>query len=413
MAADTCSATGAGTAGSCLIQRKGVVKKVAQAKALDHDDDDDDDDDEEEPEVPFFDNSPGQSGIGKPLSKCQGHCGVDEDCAGDLVCVAPKFVGWDGFVPGCRSGGHNKPLWDFKYCSDEPPEGWQTATTTTTTGVPTEPPPSAPSAVACPAGSTCARLVAFNVYYANLGSESRMEGIAEAVVTMMPDIAVITEEWHEKPKILAKIKEKSNRYYEFCNSGPQEEWWDGDILYRADLFDVVEDSVMDWGANRGLSWAVLKHKESGKQVLVYGAHPVCCGNEPIHLQNALDFSEHAQEMVSKYPNTPIVYMGDFNALEDWDSTKLYLGDDVHHGGKHYSIAFKFKDAYREFKGPYADATTHNSGARLDYIFLERGDTRAVPITQGFETIDASIWRNPGPPGGSDHYPIRADVKLTA
>ena len=33
------------------------------------------------------------------------------------------------------------------------------------------------------------------------------------------------------------------------------------------------------------------------EVLIYGAHPVCCGNEPIHLQNALDFAEHARELV--------------------------------------------------------------------------------------------------------------------
>lgn len=34
----------------------------------------------------------------------------------------------------------------------------------------------------------------------------------------------------------------------------------------------------------GLSWAVLRHIASNRKVLVYGAHPVCCGNENIHLQ---------------------------------------------------------------------------------------------------------------------------------
>ena len=34
----------------------------------------------------------------------------------------------------------------------------------------------------------------------------------------------------------------------------------------------------------GLSWAVLRHISSNQKVLVYGAHPVCCGNEKIHLQ---------------------------------------------------------------------------------------------------------------------------------
>ena len=40
-------------------------------------------------------------------------------------------------------------------------------------------------------------------------------------------------------------------HYEFCRGGQQEKWWDGDILYRADLFELEEDSVMDWGSNRG------------------------------------------------------------------------------------------------------------------------------------------------------------------
>ena len=44
---------------------------------------------------------------------------------------------------------------------------------------------------------------------------------------------------------------------------------------------------MDWGSNRGLSWAVLRHKASRKRLLVYGAHPVCCGNE--NLGFALSF----------------------------------------------------------------------------------------------------------------------------
>ncbi|CAE7269533.1 unnamed protein product [Symbiodinium natans] len=265
--------------------------------------------------------------------------------------------------------------------------------------------------------------MAFNVYYAALGREDRMDGIAQAIADMTPDIAVITEQWKEKPTILEKLdvclilrfqnmlytvrknftttptaiwsipwiaallssrklRQKSNKYYAFCLGGPQEKWWDGDILYRADLFEVVKDSVMDWGANRGLSWAVLKHRDSGKKVLIYGAHPVCCGNEPIHLQNALDFAEHARELVAEFPDAAIVYMGDFNALEDWKSTRLYLGEEVTEKGRTYKIDFQFRDAFRDVNSARVDATTHNSGARLDYIFLERGEARPQPIQQG-------------------------------
>lgn len=37
----------------------------------------------------------------------------------------------------------------------------------------------------------------------------------------------------------------------------------------------------------------------------------------------------------EHPNTPIIIMGDFNALEDWKSTKLYLGEVVHDKGQEF------------------------------------------------------------------------------
>ena len=46
----------------------------------------------------------------------------------------------------------------------------------------------------------------------------------------------------------------------------------------------------------GAGLTVLRTLRS-PEVIIYGAHPVCCGNEPIHLQNALDFAEHAKTLV--------------------------------------------------------------------------------------------------------------------
>ena len=55
----------------------------------------------------------------------------------------------------------------------------------------------------------------------------------------------------------------------------------------------------------------------------------------IHLQNAVDFAKHAEKKVKDYPEAPVVIMGDFNALEDWKSTKLYLGEEVQENGKKF------------------------------------------------------------------------------
>ena len=40
-----------------------------------------------------------------------------------------------------------------------------------------------------------------------------MEGIASAVAEMMPDIAVITEQWSEQGQILEKIRQKTSRAF--------------------------------------------------------------------------------------------------------------------------------------------------------------------------------------------------------
>ena len=40
-----------------------------------------------------------------------------------------------------------------------------------------------------------------------------MEGIASAVAEIMPDIAVITEQWSEQGQILEKIRQKTSRAF--------------------------------------------------------------------------------------------------------------------------------------------------------------------------------------------------------
>mmetsp|Transcript_45645 Transcript_45645/g.109343 ORF Transcript_45645/g.109343 Transcript_45645/m.109343 type:complete len:392 (+) Transcript_45645:68-1243(+) len=250
------------------------------------------------------------------------------------------------------------------------------------------------------------KLMTFNVYYAQLGASERLDGISSAISQMQADIAVITEQWHEKPRILERVREKSGRNYAFCNGGNfQEETWDGDIMYDADKWEALTDDVLDLGRDRGLSWAVLRHRATGKRLLVYGIHPLCCGNEQAHLDNAMAFAQHLQARTER-PETPVVIMGDFNAPEHWDSTKLYKGKEVHAFNRNWKLPVAFDDAFRVPQSNwYKDATTHNSGSRLDYIFTER---RSPPA---FRVDSASIWRSPPPPGRSDHYPIIADVVL--
>ena len=84
--------------------------------------------------------------------------------------------------------------------------------------------------------------MSWNVFfYASLGAESRKEGVAQALADYGPDIVSLQEMWGERFDILAKTRAKTGRNYALATSGPQEQFWDGDIMYDLDLFSVVSD----------------------------------------------------------------------------------------------------------------------------------------------------------------------------
>uniref|UniRef100_A0A7S4Q3C3 Endonuclease/exonuclease/phosphatase domain-containing protein n=1 Tax=Alexandrium monilatum TaxID=311494 RepID=A0A7S4Q3C3_9DINO len=268
------------------------------------------------------------------------------------------------------------------------------------------PEPESPPGPASAGVDVPARLATFNVYYKELELPERVNGISSALANVSADITVVTElwEWNGKARILEEVRRKAQRNYVFCSGGDfQEKSWDGDILYDADLWQSLRDGVLDMGDERGLSWALLQHRASGRKLFVYGAHPLCCGNEDIHLQNAMAFAEHLAAQPER-PETPAIIMGDFNAFEDWWSTRLYRGEWVWAFNRWWKLPIAFEDSFRALESNrYADGTTFKSGVRFDYIFTEWRDPPA------FAATSSSIWREA--PGSSDHYPLMADVLL--
>mmetsp|Transcript_82910 Transcript_82910/g.251409 ORF Transcript_82910/g.251409 Transcript_82910/m.251409 type:complete len:376 (-) Transcript_82910:220-1347(-) len=269
------------------------------------------------------------------------------------------------------------------------------------------PAPPAQAPATPPADGVAVKLMTFNVYYKDLDHLDRVEGISTAIATMDADIAVITEQWswNGKARILEEVRRKSGRDYRIAEGGDfQDRTWDGDVMYDAQQWEVLADGVQDLGSERGLTWASMRHKASGKGLLVYGVHPLCCGNEDAHLQNALDFAAHLGSRPER-PATPAVIMGDFNAFEDWSSTRLYKGETVWAYDRFWSLPVAFDDAFRvPPSNQDIDGGTFHNGVRFDYIFTER---RQPPA---FFVQNASIWRSA--PGGSDHHPLMATVVLS-
>ena len=122
-------------------------------------------------------------------------------------------------------------------------------------------------------------------------------------------------------------------------------------------------------------------------------------NELTHLNNVVMFTNH---MVARaqYPSAPVILMGDLNAGENQESQRLLKEGSLFAYDQQWIVPVTFVDTFREANGPDADARTLGS-YRLDYVYTE--DRGGV-----FGSVGASVRRDA--PGGSDHWPIMAEVE---
>ena len=242
------------------------------------------------------------------------------------------------------------------------------------------------------------RLMTFNVYYASLGAPERIDGIAQAVADYAPDIASIQEMWGEKDQILAAIKAKTGLDYAFSVGSNT---WDGDILYRADRWRILEDGVVTYDGSRGMSHATLEHLETGKKMSVYGMHPLAGVSEKVHLRNIEMATAHM--IARRYADeAPVVLLGDMNAHKNSESMRLIRDGAITAYGQDWAAPLTFVDTFRTANGDQANGNT-GFGVKIDYVYVEQ---RIDPV---FRVEGASIRSDA--PGGSDHFPVMAQVVL--
>ena len=253
-------------------------------------------------------------------------------------------------------------------------------------------------------GAVRLRVMSWNVFYASLGAESRKEGVAQTLADYGPDIVSLQEMWGERFDILAKTRAKTGRNYALATSGPQEQFWDGDIMYDRDLFSIVSDGVTPLNGNdgsRAMSWAVLRHNATGALLQVYGIHPVCCSDDfPVLLNMEWAVREFVQRS-----DAPTLFLGDFNAWEGAASQNLLRNGFVNAFNRDWTVPLTFTDTFRE-KYPDADGNT-GFGPKIDYVWAENRDVGGRPA---FVTVEATIRRDA--PGGSDHFPVSAVIDWT-
>lgn len=244
------------------------------------------------------------------------------------------------------------------------------------------------------------RFLTYNVFYR--GIRSRAKGIGRTIKDKNPDIAVFTELWKEKWDVLEQAKKQTGRDYKFCDNGPQEKTWDGDIMYDHALFHLIEDNVVFLGRKRGLSWALLEHRTSYSKLLVFGIHPLRPYHEKSHLRNIMKLERTRQKLQKKFGKVPSVVMGDFNAMPSWPSMKCMRGQTTEVHGVKCDMSAKFDDAFLEAGTGRSD--THSKGGSIDHIMIEKTSPKT------FKAVHAAVYRHA--PGRSDHYPLYADVLMT-
>ena len=242
------------------------------------------------------------------------------------------------------------------------------------------------------------RMMSFNVFYASLGAPERIDGIAQAIADYTPDVTSIQEMWGEKDQILAAIEAKTGLDYAFSTGSNT---WDGDILYRADRWRVLNDGVVTYDGSRGMTYATLEHLRTGERMSVYGMHPLSAVSEEVHLRNIEMATEHMA--ASPYAGeAPVVLLGDMNATENSESMRLIRDGSLNAFGQDWTAPVTFEDTFRVANGAAADGNT-GFGVKIDYVFVEERDDAP------FRVEGASI-RNDAP-GGSDHFPVMAEVVL--
>jgi len=249
------------------------------------------------------------------------------------------------------------------------------------------------------------RFLSWNVYYAN-NLRGRAWRIADGILEVDPEIVSLQELWHEWDEILSELNQRSTGTWEFARGGETETNWDGDILYRADLWTLEESGMRAYG-DRGVSWAALSRRSDGAGVVVAGTHPWCCTNdEPILRTVQNDILTVVKEQRMKRPTYPAAVLGDMNAGYYSHSQHLMREGRRSAFNRDWDIRpYTFKDSYA-INGQNPDVSTGTwGGGKIDFVYFE--DT---PINMG-QVVESKVWKNCDR-AGSDHCAVSGDIVLS-
>ncbi len=174
------------------------------------------------------------------------------------------------------------------------------------------------------------------------------------------------------------------------------------VFYRKDLLELIDGGTwwlsetpdrpsVGWDAKypRTATWALLKHRRSGKEFFFVNTHLDHRGVEARKNGLALVLSLTGEMR----PDTPLVLCGDFNVLP---GDECLAGiDSLMHDARSEAAVSCNKPSFNGFG--------HSPGKIIDYIYH-----RGFSGTDEFRVLDESYA---GRPYISDHYPIAAVLRF--
>ncbi|MEM7306582.1 MAG: endonuclease/exonuclease/phosphatase family protein [Planctomycetota bacterium] len=249
-------------------------------------------------------------------------------------------------------------------------------------------------------------VLSFNVRYANPGDganawEHRAAFVIELLRREDPDLLGLQE---ALPEQLAELR-AALPGYRVLGRG-RDAGGGGEhaaLLVRASRFDVIEagdfwlSPTPDEEASRGwdaalpriCTWAVLRDREGGAELLAMNAHFDHRGSEA-RRRSALVLLDRR----ARFAELPLVLTGDLNAGEGSDPLAALRA-----GG----LRDTFRDAWPEADqvGTFHGFRGGTGGEKIDYVL----------VGAGWETLDAAILHDrEGRRYPSDHYPVRARIR---
>ncbi len=285
-----------------------------------------------------------------------------------------------------------------------------------------------PKAVAVRAdGAIALRLMSFNVRYENSGDfgnnawRQRIGGAVHLIRREAPDVIGVQEALHGQAADLWASLPEFGFHGVGRSDGERAGEYSG-IFYRRDrlepdpadrgtfwLSDTPESAgSKTWGNQipRVAAWCRFTDRASRRGFYVFNTH-WDHQNQPSREQAALLIARRIDSR--RFPQEPVVMLGDFNSLETNPGIAYLCGKKVRLGGEQHFWNHGLTDVYQALHPDERNRRTlhfwsdsRKGSLKVDHIFVSRNA----------EIMAAEIVSGDQPPV-SDHYPVTAQVLFPA